>query len=393
MECQPPGVPSVAMFMVMRPTVPAIVPLVDSIWLYDERLPAVLEHVLPTGSMQLLVNLDDDVLATHGRGGQRTRGAALQAAHAGPVLIDTAQQRRILGVSFRPGGAHPFFAVPPGALDQQLVGLDDLWGRDGAVLRDRLLSAGDARSVLRAMESVLVSRLSGEPDPVVAFAVAAFERGLGVGAVAERLGVGRRRFTSDFTERVGLAPKRYARIRRFQRVLDALGAMGATETATTRTAATSAGATGTATSGTGATSAATFGAGVIAATGTATSGGATNSAAVSGVASISAAAKEMAAAGTGAADAARAGAAVFGGAAAGTGAAGTGAAGVAAVGVVDWAGVAVAHGFYDQSHLIRDFRAFAGTSPTGYRPRSGEARNHVPISPIVAVEREPMMAS
>lgn len=40
-----------------------------------------------------------------------------------------------------------------------------------------------------------------------------------------------------------------------------------------------------------------------------------------------------------------------------------------------WAAFAVACGYFDQSHMIRDFVAFAGMSPTGYlRSRSGETK-------------------
>jgi AraC-like DNA-binding protein len=45
---------------------------------------------------------------------------------------------------------------------------------------------------------------------------------------------------------------------------------------------------------------------------------------------------------------------------------------------VDWAETALACGYFDQSHMIHDFRDFAGLSPAAYLARRVEHMNHVP---------------
>ncbi len=47
---------------------------------------------------------------------------------------------------------------------------------------------------------------------------------------------------------------------------------------------------------------------------------------------------------------------------------------------VDWAHLAVDCGFYDQSHLIRDFSLFCGMTPLQYMASKGSLLNYIPVA-------------
>jgi AraC-like DNA-binding protein len=213
-----------------RPPTAALAPFVAAVWHFESNLPHSRERILPHGAMQLLINLEEDELRSyHGDGYRRVErigGAGLCGAYASHFGIDTAEQRWIVGVVFRPGGAQPFFAAPADETRETHVPLDALWGRDGARLRERLLDAPTPEARLAIVEAVLLARAVRplERDPAVDLALAAFERGATVAAVSDRLGLTPKRFLHRFSAAVGLTPKRYARVRRFQRVLAAIAA-------------------------------------------------------------------------------------------------------------------------------------------------------------------------
>ena len=94
--------------------------------------------------------------------------------------------------------------------------------RDGATLRERLLEARSPQERFAALEELLLEHLNREFDPAVAWAIAALERGMRVSEVASHLGLLPRTLERRFTAKVGLTPKRYARVRRLQRVMRAI---------------------------------------------------------------------------------------------------------------------------------------------------------------------------
>jgi AraC-like DNA-binding protein len=213
--------------VVRRPRTEALTPFVESLWIYRGELAHDFERVLPNGRVQLLVNLFEDQLRDYALDGplrHTTSGAALKGPQTQPSVIDTLQQRAVCGVSFVPGGARPFFRAPASELSERMVDLSALWGRDGAVLHERVLEAREPEAQLDALERVLVeqARHGFARDRGFEVARGLLAGGAPVAAVEQRLGLSPRTMIERFRAQTGLTPKRFARVERFQRLVQAM---------------------------------------------------------------------------------------------------------------------------------------------------------------------------
>jgi AraC-like DNA-binding protein len=189
------------------------------------------ERVIPSGTVEIVFNLYEDAFRIQrpGTGEEPTRfgGAIVSGPYGRAFGVETRAHASIVGVHLEPGGAASILGVPAGELTDRHVELEDLWGRSARELRERLCAAKNARQRFRILEGALLGRLSprSRMRGEVAFALGRLGvPGVEVGAVARQVRLSHRRFIQIFTERVGMTPKRYARVRRFQRALDRLNA-------------------------------------------------------------------------------------------------------------------------------------------------------------------------
>jgi AraC-like DNA-binding protein len=225
--------------------------VVDRLWAYEGALPHRYERLLPSGKPQLLVNLHEDELRTYedaparpekarrvGGAGvpthdddapaqrvQRIGGAGLAGVYDRSIVIDTASQRAVLGASLTDVGGLALLGSRGSA--EAHVDLCNLWGADGALWRERLLDAPDATTRLATLEHLLAARAIASdlaPDDLRRMQPASDELGQAssVGALCRQLGASERSFRRHVKRWLGIGPKRYARVRRFGRVLTAI---------------------------------------------------------------------------------------------------------------------------------------------------------------------------
>jgi AraC-like DNA-binding protein len=204
-------------------------PFVESLWAIDRQSApsprSAREHVLPTGGMHLVFRLSEEplrLLDDAGDDAGHTLGHAIVGgARSSYYVRDVSTPSWSVGAMLRPGAARLLFGATAAELAQRHTRLDDLWGRDAAIARERLLEAGAPERQLAVLESLLALRLPVVHGlhPAVAEALDRFHTLDSVHAVVKRSGYSHRHFIDLFRTAVGLTPKVYSRIVRFQKAL------------------------------------------------------------------------------------------------------------------------------------------------------------------------------
>ncbi len=277
-----------AMQMLRYRPAPPLSTFIDQFWYargYDPDRKR--QTALPTGSVDLTFNLASDDLWVFAdaadRVGMKFDGAVVHGAQSRYFVLDARRDVHVVGVHFRPGGGAALLGVSARELTDQHVALSDIWGERARTLREQLLEAPTPAAKFALLEQTMLEqtrRARLRPQPVVHPAISFALRGMQTAPAELRIaqlqsstGYSPRRFTTLFTDAVGLRPKLYSRINRLRSVVER----------------------------------------------------------------------------------------------------------VARGGEVAWADLASEYGFYDQSHLTRDFREFSGVTPGEYRPVAPGTALHMEI--------------
>lgn len=217
------------LYLDRRPA-PPLDAFVEALWLCrDAPRPHALERVLPNGSVQLIINLAEDQTRIYestprGLACRTSPGSVLTGVSTRYQIIDTAEQQHVAGIVFRPSGTLPFVAPPASELSNLDVPLECLCGVATArELREQLLTAPKPEAALDVLERWLVAMFRDRAcHPAVSFALSQFHSEPSVSridTVKNALSLSPKRFIERFKLEVGVTPKRYCRLLRFQRAV------------------------------------------------------------------------------------------------------------------------------------------------------------------------------
>jgi AraC-like DNA-binding protein len=151
------------------------------------------------------------------------RESFVAGLHDRPVVVEHAGESSGVELRLPPLSAHVLLGLPMQELTNGLVSLDDVLPEAGELV-ERLAGAPGWEERFALVDAALRARLgqSRRPAREVAWAWRTLEASAGrvpIGALASELGWSHRRLIARFREQVGLAPKTFARVLRFDHVV------------------------------------------------------------------------------------------------------------------------------------------------------------------------------
>jgi AraC-like DNA-binding protein len=189
------------------------------------------ERILPTGRVQIILNLARDFLldCPEGEPERACAPSLIVGARSTYEIVDTSDMADLIGIVFHPGGFAPFAGGAVDLFSNRSVELEDVWGGAARSVRDRLRELPTPAARLQCLEGFLCERFGGRLSRhgLVDFALDHFQRAPGASTVqdvARSIGWSERRFSQVFREQVGFSPKAWTRILRFQRTVQQLHA-------------------------------------------------------------------------------------------------------------------------------------------------------------------------
>lgn len=186
---------------------------------------------LPHAEGVLMVNLGDPVQLTGGDGRRLTLQSGegfVAGAHLKPALSHSGGRQSGLQVELPLSSLRRLLGVPMQGLNEMVVDLRTLWGADGADAIAQLLDTPTLGQRIGRLDALLTRRLLTAPAldrrRLAALSLLRHAPQLDISEVARQVGWSRKHLSDQITDTVGVGPRCFRRLLRFQGLMQRLKA-------------------------------------------------------------------------------------------------------------------------------------------------------------------------
>jgi AraC-like DNA-binding protein len=183
----------------------------------------------PFGGIVLILSFGDQLRLRDGEGNEATHVSFAAGLSDAPTFTEHLGRQRGIQVDLSPPAARALFGIPLRELTNRAVSLEDLTIPRSAELVERLDEAAGWEARFALLDAAIGRRLETVERRPPSAVVEAWDRlrrsdgRLEIEELSRDLGYSRRRLTALFTDELGLRPKTFARVLRFERAAALLG--------------------------------------------------------------------------------------------------------------------------------------------------------------------------
>lgn len=192
------------------------------------------DRLLPNGETEILISFHDTPQYIYDNTTLKEVQACNHVWAAGirtePITIPAGSMASMMVVSFKKGMSYPFFPFPINEIADHVLDADLIWGDEFGLIREEMLETSDVDRRFAIIETYLLDKFASRlvVDDCVAFAVGEMSRNpdrQSIARMSARIGYSQKHFISLFKQRVGLTPKGYLKIMRFQKSITTIEQM------------------------------------------------------------------------------------------------------------------------------------------------------------------------
>ncbi|MFW5702235.1 MAG: AraC family transcriptional regulator [Bacteroidota bacterium] len=204
---------------------PELRPYVRYYWTLDDAGGEESQSILPTGCMQLILNTGERFESTDPAGVRQLLGSYVGGQHTSPFELSAIRRIRLFAIVFRPHGARLFFDEPASEFSSNNISIEMLKCFKNVHIEEKLSGLPTPQEQTPVVEEYLLSRLKGRDFydfRRIGESINIIDSAGGNVRIKELAGaacLSAKQFERKFGEYVGLAPKSFRKIVRFQTVL------------------------------------------------------------------------------------------------------------------------------------------------------------------------------
>lgn len=209
---------------------------IDNFFYYTDYSPLhVAERFIPDGNVHLIFDLTDYPKKIFDNESlkeiQSCKNVWFSGFRTEPLTIPAGSNSEMLIINFKKGRAFPFLNAPLSVLTNQVIDAELVMDMDILSLREALVTTANTAEKFSILEHAFLKQYATilEVNPFVGYAVQAIVKQphqSSIKGMAEKVGFSQKHVIRLFKDHVGVTPKEFLKVIRFQKAITEIEVMG-----------------------------------------------------------------------------------------------------------------------------------------------------------------------